>query len=108
MSTYRASVHVDDGMLHTSRPLTAPEPVGDMIDSVVYDMSKPDGPATAGVLSVEVVVETAGRSDTPTGDSIAARSSQPLPSEPEQLQPDDPPGPPVDVEQRPAAAPVPQ
>jgi len=76
MSTFRARVQIDDGTLHTSRPLTAPEQVRDMIESVVYSMSES---TTAGeVLSVELEFETVGESDSPIGDSIAGTSSTPL------------------------------
>ena len=78
MTTYRATVRVEDDTLHTSRPLTAPEQVGDMIDSLLYDMTKDGGGAAGGVVSVEFVIETAGESETPVGDSIAATSSAPL------------------------------
>jgi hypothetical protein len=76
VSTYRASVRVDDGTLHTSRPLTAPEFVRDLVDSVVYDVTQPE---RAGQLtSVELVFETPDESDTPIGDGITATSSAPL------------------------------
>lgn len=74
MTTYRASVHVDGGMLHTSRPMTAPDPVSELVESVLYDVRNGDG--TIG--SVELVVETTGTSDTPLGDSVAGTSSTPL------------------------------
>jgi hypothetical protein len=77
MSTFRASVSVDDDTLTTSRPLTAPTEVGDMIDQAVYAMTD-GGAAAAGVTSVELVVETSDESDTPIGDSISGTSSQPL------------------------------
>jgi hypothetical protein len=76
VSTYRASVRVDDGMLHTSRPLTAPEFVRDLVDSVVYDVTQPE--RAGQLLSVELVFETPDESSTPIGDSIAATSSTPL------------------------------
>lgn len=75
MTTYRASVHVDEGMLHTSRPMTAPDQVSELVDSVLYDVRNGDGT----LASVELVVETTGTSDTPLGDSIAGTSSTPLP-----------------------------
>jgi hypothetical protein len=81
VSTYTASVRVEGGMLHTSRPLTAPEPVGDMIDRVVYDMTQTE--VAAVVTSVELVVETAGESETPIGDSVQGTSSTPLEADPE-------------------------
>jgi hypothetical protein len=65
-------------MLTVARPLTAPDPVGDMIDSLVYDMTKDGGAAASGVTSVELTVETSAESDTPVGDSIAATSQQQL------------------------------
>lgn len=79
MSTFRARVEVSDDTLTTSRPLTAPEPVRDLIDSAVYAMT--DGGAVAsGVTSIELTVETSGESDTPIADSISGTSSQPLTS----------------------------
>jgi hypothetical protein len=77
MTTFRASVSVDDDTLTTSRPLTAPEPVGDLIDSAVYAMTD-GGAASAGVTSIELTVETSGESDTPIADSVSGTSSQPL------------------------------
>lgn len=97
MSTFRAIVHVDDGTLHTSRPLTAPEKVADMFDSVVYDMAQPDGPHTSGVVSVELVVETSGESETPIGDSVAGTSSTPLAGPPPAVDADS------EVDEQPAA-----
>jgi hypothetical protein len=75
VTTFRASVRVDDGTLHTSRPLTAPEKVADLIDSVIYNIASGDG---GDVQSVDVTVETSGESDTPIGDSISGTSSTPL------------------------------
>jgi hypothetical protein len=75
MTTFRATVRVDDGTLHVSRPLTAPERVGDMIDSLVYGVTDSAG---ADVLSVELVVETPGESDTPIADGVVGTSSTPL------------------------------
>lgn len=75
MSTYRATIRIEDGMLHTARPLTAPDVVTTMIDSVVYDIREGGG---AEILSAELVVETATDSGTPLGDSIAATSSAPV------------------------------
>jgi hypothetical protein len=83
VSTYNASVRVDGGTLHTSRPLTAPEVVADMFDSLVYDMARSDGPAASGVTSVEVTVETSGQSDTPIGDAAQGTTSTPLPPDPD-------------------------
>jgi hypothetical protein len=77
VTTYRARVSVDDGTLHTSRPLTAPEVVSDMIDSVVYTVRE-DG-ARVGVTGVELTFETAGESQTPIGDTIVGTSATPLP-----------------------------
>lgn len=83
MSTYTASVRVEGGTLHTSRPLTAPDAVGGMFDSLVYDMSQPDGPTASGVTSVEFTVETSGQSDTPIGDAAQGTTSTPLPPDPD-------------------------
>lgn len=85
MSTFRAQVRVDDGMLQTSRPLTAPEQVADMIESVIYSMREAAG---GDVLSVDVTIETRGSSDTPVGDSVAGTSSEPLPQNDPQPVPD--------------------
>jgi hypothetical protein len=79
VSTYRAQVRVEDGTLHTSRPLLAPDPVTELVESVVYDMTNPDtGRAQRGVLSVELVVETGDESQTPIGDSSVGTTSTPL------------------------------
>jgi hypothetical protein len=75
MSTYRAQIRVEDGMLHTARPLTAPDVVTTMIDSVVYDVREGGG---GEIVSAEITVETATDSGTPLGDSIAANSSAPV------------------------------
>ncbi len=74
MTTYRASVSVDDDALTTSRPLTAPDAVSRLIEAVALEATDPD----SDVRSVELVIETAADSDTPVGDSIAATSSTPL------------------------------
>jgi hypothetical protein len=79
MSTFRASVSVEGDTLTTSRPLTAPEPVGDLIDSAVYQMTD-GGAVAAGVTSIELVVDVEGESETPIGDSVSGTSSQPLTS----------------------------
>jgi hypothetical protein len=84
VSTYRATVRVEGGMLHTARPLTAPEEVSDLVDSVVYNVQSAGGGA---LTSVEVTVETSTDSGTPLGDSIAGTSSQPLPAA--DVDPDD-------------------
>jgi hypothetical protein len=76
VSTYRATVRVEDGMLHTARPLTAPEAVADMIDSLVYAMQDPE----RGLLGVEVTVETSEESHTPIGDGVVGTSTTPLPA----------------------------
>lgn len=74
MSNYTASVRVSDGMLHTSRPLTAPEPVQDLIESVLYAVRD-----SAGAISeVTVEVGTPEESDTPIADSVGGTSSTPL------------------------------
>jgi hypothetical protein len=79
VSTYRASVRVEDGVLHTSRPLFAPDPVAELVDSVVYDMTNPDtGRAQRGVLSVDLAVETDEQSESPIGDSSVGTVSAPL------------------------------
>lgn len=75
MTTFSASVRIDDGTLHVSRPLTAPEPVGDLIDSAVYTLTS--GTAS-GVLSIDMTIEAAGESQTPIGDSITGTSSTPI------------------------------
>jgi len=71
VTTFRASVRVDDGTLHTSRPLTAPERVADLIDDIAAQVG-------GDVLSIDVTVETVGESDTPIGDSVVGTSSTPL------------------------------
>lgn len=81
MSTYTASVRVDGDQLTTSRPITAPEQVGDLIDSAVYAMTD-GGAAQAGVQSIELTVETSGESETPIGDSIPSTTSTPLEAQP--------------------------
>jgi hypothetical protein len=77
MSTFTAAARIDDGTLYVSRPLTAPEPVRDMIDALVYTLS--DDEKLGEVTSFEVTFETAGESDTPVGDSITGSSSMPYP-----------------------------
>jgi hypothetical protein len=84
VSTYTASVRVDDGMLHTSRPLTAPEKVGDVIDAIVYDLRDGDSP----IVSVELIVETSDESQTPIGDSVQGTSSTPIDTTPPEPEPD--------------------
>src|SRR4051794_36447470 len=76
MSTFRASVRVDDGMLHTARPLTAPDKVTELVDSVLYAVANGDGSVT----SVDLTVDTVEESGTPIGDSSVGTSSQPLPA----------------------------
>jgi hypothetical protein len=76
MSTYRATVRIEDGMLHTARPLTAPEHVADLIDSLVYSLQDPE--RSGGVLAAELSVETAEESTTPIGDSVTGSSSSPV------------------------------
>jgi hypothetical protein len=79
VSTYRAQVRVEDGTLHTARPLLAPEPVTEIVESVVYDMTNPDtGRAQRGVSSVELVIVTEDESETPIGDSSVGTVSEPL------------------------------
>lgn len=112
MSTYTASVRVEGGTLHTSRPLTAPDAVGGMFDSLVYDMSQPDGPTASGVTSVEFTVETSGQSDTPIGDAAQGTTSTPLPPDPDLDGPLPEPGEhavpePADTAELPTAAAVP-
>lgn len=100
MSTYRASVRVDDGTLHTSRPITAPEAVTDLIDSLTYSVARGDAP---DVVAVELTVETSGQSETPIADSITGTSSTPLDGQ----HAADPDADPVDEQPAPApAAPV--
>jgi hypothetical protein len=74
VSTYRASVRVEDDVLHTSRPLTAPAHVQRLLETVALDVADPD----TDVTGVELVVETAAESETPIADSIAGTSSTPL------------------------------
>lgn len=74
MSTYRASVRVDDDVLHTSRPLTAPEEVVDLIGWTTDRVVESGGRLTG----VELVFDTDEESDTPIGDSVTVPSSQPL------------------------------
>jgi hypothetical protein len=79
MTTFRALVRVDDGTLHVSRPLTAPEPVADLIEQLVYAITGDQGIVFQ---SIDLEVETADPSETPVGDSISATSSTPLPPVP--------------------------
>lgn len=79
MSTYRATVRIEDGTLHTARPLTAPEHAADLIDSVVYSMQDPG--RSGALQSVEVVIVTTEDSGTPIGDSVTGSSSTPLPDD---------------------------
>jgi hypothetical protein len=67
-------VRVDDDTLHTSRPLTAPNGVAAVVDSVTEILVS----TGADLLSVELEFETSTDSDTPVGDSIAATSATPL------------------------------
>jgi hypothetical protein len=78
VSTYRTNVRVDDGTLYTARPLTAPEKVADMIDSLIYQVTEV---ASVGgdVLTVDLTIETAQDSGTPIGDGVVGTSSAPLP-----------------------------
>lgn len=76
MSKYTARVEVAGDMLHTSRPLTAPDEVTSLIDSVEYAVRE-DG---SDLAVVELSVETSGDSGTPIGDSVTTSSSQPLPA----------------------------
>jgi hypothetical protein len=101
MSTYRATIRVEEGMLHTARPLTAPDVVTTMIDSVVYDVREGGG---GEIISAEITVETATDSGTPLGDSIAATSSAPVNGGTGQHTADEPTVP--DELQAPALAPV--
>jgi hypothetical protein len=73
VSIYRATVRVEGGTLHTARPLTAPDEVRALVDSVVFAMTE-----HGGLASVALEFETSTDSDTPVGDSIAATSSQPV------------------------------
>lgn len=75
MTTYRATVRVEDDTLHTSRPLLTPEQVTTLIDSVVWDVANSGGQVT----TVALIIESAIESDTPVGDGIAAESHEPLP-----------------------------
>lgn len=84
MSTYRASVHVEGGMLHTARPLTAPDVVGELFDRVVYAVSLSDGRLTA----VELTFDTSADSDTPVGDTAVGTSSTLLGDPPGDPDPD--------------------
>ena len=73
MSNYTASVRVDGETLHTSRPLTAPIEVSDVIDSIEYSVRQ-----GSRLVDVEVKFETADESDTPIADSVTGTSSAPL------------------------------
>ena len=75
MSTFRARVSVDDGTLHTARPLTAPPQVLRLLELVGLDVADPDSEVTA----VELVIETASESEHPIADSVVGTSSAPLP-----------------------------
>jgi hypothetical protein len=75
VSTFRSSLTVQDGMLHTSRPITAPEQVADLFDSLLYAVQRGD----AEVTSIELVVETPDESEHPIADSVTGSSSTPLP-----------------------------
>jgi len=74
MTTYEASVRVDDGTLTTSRPLTAPEEVADLIEWTVDRVKDSGGLLT----SVDLTFETSADSETPVGDGITATSTTPL------------------------------
>jgi hypothetical protein len=74
VSNYRASVRVDDDTLHTSRPLTAPEQVSDLVESVMWAVRESGGRLT----SVELEFATSDESDTPLADSVSGTSSTPL------------------------------
>jgi hypothetical protein len=60
--------------LHTSRPLTAPDEVANLVDWAVDRVAAAEGK----LLAVDLTFETAGESDTPVGDSIAATSTAPV------------------------------
>jgi hypothetical protein len=75
VTTFRALVRVEDGVLHTSRPMTAPEPVSDLIESLVYAVTSETGSVFR---TIDLEVETVDVSETPVGDSISATSSTPL------------------------------
>lgn len=74
MSTYRASVRVDGDTLTTARPLTAPDEVRDVVDSLVFTVTESGGKLTA----VELTFETADESATPIGDDVVGTTSRPL------------------------------
>lgn len=80
MSHYTARVEVDGGTLHQSRPLTAPDGVDDLVESVRYALVNSGGQITA----VSIEVDTADESQTPIGDSVPASSSEPLPTDADQ------------------------
>lgn len=85
MSSYRATVSVEDGTLHVSRPLTAPERVTDLVDSIVWAVIEGGGQLT----SVTVGFETSEESGTPIGDGITGTSSAPLLASPVDDEDDD-------------------
>lgn len=76
MSHYSARVEVAEGMLHVSRPLTAPDEVTDLVESLVYAV-RDGGAVTVAVLEVD----TADESPTPIGDSVTATTSTPINSD---------------------------
>ncbi len=76
MSTYRASARVEDGILHTARPLTAPPPVMRAMDGAVLALISSGGTLVA----VDLTFTTSEDSDTPIADEIVGTSSTPLPS----------------------------
>jgi hypothetical protein len=82
VSTYTASVRIEDGMLHTSRPLTAPDAVGRDVRLGGVRHVPARRARDVGVVSVELAVDTSDESETPIGDSVRGTSSQPLDPEP--------------------------
>lgn len=77
MSHYSARVEVADGTLHVSRPLTAPDPVDELVESARYAVVDSGGAITA----VSIEVDTPDESATPIGDSVTATSSTPINSD---------------------------
>lgn len=77
MSHYSAHVEVADGTLHVSRPLTAPDAVDELVESLRYAVVNSGG----SIAVVTVEVETPDESQTPIGDSVPATSSSPLPAD---------------------------
>jgi hypothetical protein len=75
VSTYRASVRVENGTLYTARPVTAGAAVGELLDHAVLVASQ----AAGEVLTIDVTVETAEDSGTPLADGVVGTSSAPLP-----------------------------